>query len=165
MCRSGSACRSRKLSLGLDDPNGNRDVGVIPDGDRGGPGYRRHPRAGIPGRTRRRRLHPVGGPSREELWELLPEELRAAGERLDVEGVAEDAFAVGVGGEVLNLLAARGATVLGGDFWKREPHRFRPANANWHYDDGVASESIDAARRALRQPWVAQDWYVVFVWA
>lgn len=78
--------------------------------------------------------------------------------------MAEDAYPVGVADEVVTVLRAASAVILGGDFWVREADGFTPTNSNWYYNDGESPESVNAARKAIRQSWVDPAWFVSFVW-
>lgn len=106
--------------------------------------------------------------TRNELWDHLPDDVRSSAFRLDeqpqVMKIHEDAFPIKSTEAVLVALADANVVVLGGDFWHREQGDFGPVYANWHYDGTSPADSVDLARRTLREPWVSGSWYVTFVW-
>ena len=90
-------------------------------------------RVSVPVRTVRRcrcgqKWSPLSSLDRDAVWSALPEEVRAKGARLDDQNVAEDAYPVGVADEVVTVLRAASAVILGGDFWVREADGFTPTN-------------------------------------
>lgn len=113
---------------------------------------------------RRRPGHDDGHLDAVPLTSRVCSVVRDAGVNVEPD-VREDAFPLPVADTVVRELAQASALVLGGDFYGRDVKgRLRPLGADWHHDDGEPGASVEAARRALHEPWVDRGWFVTFVW-